>query len=363
MTRLSVLVCCVGLFTALAPSARAADPTFDEIKTALHDWRNSFSTIRVVWFGWNDKLTRNLIPGIDPNMPLDGNFGTREEFDWADFGAYVHRFDSLREAQVSSRSHRGNDGLQPWSATNTEGKPDHWFAIRREKPIPDRPIMSNVVKSALHGLWIPNLGMWLPDILEKHDSVALDRFEMREGVRHAVVRVEWESNRQEFWLSPDHGWLPDYSESFYRNKTDTGWGPAWEWIAEEFKTFGDKTLFPARGKLLSKQELMVDWRVHEVTVNLPLARADFGPPAPHVGTKIYNNVTGNFERHGISKQEAQSTQESVKTKTSPSALLPRSNAEIAIPASSLRKSQWLVAIFASLSIVAGIVLRRRSSGA
>ena len=333
-----LFVCCWLSWFALAAPAQAADPTFDELKAALKEWRRSFSTIRVVWYRWNDELTRNLIKGIDPNLPLEGNYGGREEFAWADFGAFTHSMDGISAGQITSRSHRGNDGSRPWDATSTQGQPDHWFEIRRWKPIPDRPILSNVVPCAIWGLWNPTLGLWLPDALEKETSVSLDRFEERNGVRHAVVRV----NHQEYWLNPNFGWLPSYSKG------------SWEWIADEVKTFDSNIRFPHRGKLLSKGELQMEWAIQEVELNVPRTRADFGPPAPNKGTKLYDHVTGNFEWHGVPKQ----TTRNAKPQSKPSSASPSGDAgEIAVASSSLGIVRWLLLAVAALSLLVGIVLR------
>ena len=331
-----LFVCCWLSWFVLAAPAHAADPTLDELKAALKEWRHSFSTIRVVWYTWYDDLTK----GIDSNTQLEGNYGGREEFTWADFGAFTYELNGVSAGQITFRQRYGNDGSRPWDAKSTEGQPDHWLEIRRWKPIPDRPLLSNKMKSAIWGLWNPTLGLWLPDALEKQTQVSLDRFEERNGVRHAVVRV----NNQEYWLNPNYGWLPSYSKG------------VWEWIADEVKTFDSNIRFPHRGKLLLNGKLQMKWAIQEVELNVPRTRADFGPPAPNQGTTLYDHVTGNFESHGVPKQATRNAKPQAKISSTTQA---DGAGEIAVASSSLGMVQWLLLVVAALSLIVGIVLRSR----
>lgn len=275
----------------LLPSPlRAADPDLPEIARRLQDWRRAFANIEVTYHAWNREHSARRFPEVKDLANLDGQFHRRHLLIWTDTGQ-IWREDWFYERGILvNRSLDGTNGTVVFSASMDRGKSmEEWTQIQVH-PVVGEP-KAGIVFEPLYLLWWKSGQEWLGDVLARGEDAELRGFQVREGVRCAVVEVKKRSIKDqdkfdlvEIWLDTEHDFLPRWFERDAAAEDPRGKlkppRSLRKFTILEFQNLENGRWFPRRGFLKSAgdDEPGNEWVVKEVRLNQVLAPARFEPP-------------------------------------------------------------------------------------
>jgi len=277
-------------------------PSLDTCIKALREWRSSWVTIRINAHEWNLEGLAECNPDADPKAPdYIEKHSPRHEFVWADWEATRCEIRTVMGGKEHYVTSRGTDGEQPWGSNSAMGNPSVLKHVQLYVPLQDRPLYSATIVVPIHGVWFNSPGWWLDEELQKKPYSVLG-WEKVDGHRCFKVYSSDGRNSKTLWLDPEIQYLPrkrmklglplpddtttkrEYADPF-TGKTE--WAYLYTWHATRISEV-DGILFPSRGTFDE-----VDWEIDHITVNEPLARSYFGPPAGQPGvTKFTDYVNG-----------------------------------------------------------------------
>ncbi len=135
-----------------------------------------------------------------------------------------------------------------------------------------RGLHSPAGPKALYGLWLDGEnGGWLGSVIERRDMELVGVADL-DGRLYVHIRSRGPHPR-DFWLDPEHGFLPVRVE----------WPRSTKFVVDEFFEPEPGFFFPKRGQFLHRHDEEVlqaeDWEVTAVELNRPIPAALWQPPA------------------------------------------------------------------------------------
>lgn len=274
---------------SICPSLRADEPAVDpqEALKQIQAWRKSFATIRIQWRSWHRKDFIDVNPGVDPDEALGRTDYSDYEFVWADWGAFREQLTVFKKGQAVFRDAMGTPGNRPWGADSKYGESvERWDHIQFFRPIPDRPLKSNIGFDGITGLWNSS-GEWFSDTLNKNGTLVFKGIEEVRGHRCLVAEFTQDNGVQTYWLDPNQQFLPQQYRVRWRSP-EGELSPGYLWTASEFQMLENGMSFPRRGNLIEVRRGPpgFEWVIDRVVLNESLPRSFFEAPKPQQGTRV-----------------------------------------------------------------------------
>lgn len=293
--------------TSCAPSHAAEEPTLDEIAEILRQWRRSFTTIQVAWHSWNREHFEARFSEVKELKELDGRFYIKQKWAWAENGILYRDMWHYESDHQVYHFMTGTDGRQPYRASSKyDGNQDGWDELHLHPKSSSQK--TGFGMEPLFQVWNQGSnGEWLGEMLSAENGYSLNGYETRDGTRCAVLTFTRPSLSPEvkhpattIWLDCEHGFLPRWTEQDFSKLGIPNAGDLFKYTVAEFQRLENAIWFPFHGFLKSStdREPGMEWVVKEVTVNAPLNPADYGPPKPTVGTKVFDYANNYTYRHG-----------------------------------------------------------------
>ncbi|MCI0540223.1 MAG: hypothetical protein L0Z50_33885 [Verrucomicrobiales bacterium] len=285
----------LSICPSLCADESAVEP--QEVLKQIQAWRKSFATIRIQWRSWHRKDFIDVNPGVDPDEALGRTDYSDYEFVWADWGAFREQLTVVKKGQAVFRTAMGTPGNRPWGADSKYGESvERWDHIQFFRPIPDRPLKSNIGFDGITGLWNSS-GSWFGDILAQSPNLVWSDYEELNGQRCLVVKVKNGDREDAYWLDPAEQFLPrQYRVSGPTPRADgSSFVGHWNtWTVAEFQLLAGGIAFPARGNLLEgdRGPPGFTWVIDRVVLNESLPRSFFEAPKPEQGTRVIDYDRG-----------------------------------------------------------------------
>jgi|GEM_PF-7070541 len=260
----------------------ADDALYDEVIDSLQEWRQSFSTLRIVYEVRN--IDQDYDGSFDLNAPPAADHVVwRYDFAWSEEGKIRARQERFMDRVRTRESIYGSDGTTNYEAhfnIEKDASPRlRELTLRRER------MPSPGMKFGIHplmGLWSNHSTQWLFEAFDQHGAEFLGFHEENRRFPAFLSRTtRYKFDREYSYLTRSRLPGPDSSNPdgllFY---------------VDEFRILEQGLPFPWSGRLLMGPEYKTRWQVFIAEPNVSLPKDFFAPPEPEKGTIVIDRIRG-----------------------------------------------------------------------
>jgi hypothetical protein len=255
----------VAAFVSRQGPAEEPRYTLEEVAARLHAWEARIDTLRV---------HAHTQPDPQAKMAVKAGVGgiKRDAYDdwiWTKSGRiHHHHWVTYDGRPTTMRSLSADSPSGSWTASFTNS-PD---GVTPSEVTPSAGRASGNVPTPLFGLWLGRArGGWLSSAIERG---MVELVEVAELDGRPCVHLRRNEGRysQDFWLDPEHDFLPVLVETPLSSK----------YIVEEFSEPEPGFFFPKRGRFLHRHDGEVlqaeDWEITAVELNQSIPPSLWDPP-------------------------------------------------------------------------------------
>lgn len=270
------------LFSGLTAVAADESPIVDAVSD-LEQWRQSFVNLRI-------RYVSRFHYDEPANLPFSSS-SLHCDWIWTEDRQFLEESTVYRDEVEESRQLVGMNGEVAFLAkyeTNGGGPSEALSLLMLNEA--ERVAMAGrqgAIVVPLEGLWIASRCVWLADVvgelpLTDGGPVVVEGVPCQRLSYAVTDYLEYV-----LALDPAHGYLP--REVTLVNSRDEG--GRHRYLVQEYQRVDPGLWFPWRGSFWGAN-LRQDWEVEDVELNAEVEPARFDPPAPKVGTQVFDGIKG-----------------------------------------------------------------------
>lgn len=310
-------VCSLLVMTHCGEVLAAEPPTLEEIGTALKKWNDAWVTLRLRFTYRNTEQYRNSVkdPVEKAKVHDDTVYDVVENL-WSDDLLWrrqivSHELGKAVSGHVQVMNPRSQIqfkymyGVKEDDAESISDLSVGRFQLLRQDP--SEPSPSSFGMSAempLSGIRDTHTNQWLWEPFA-HGEGEIVGTEDCGGVQCLHIKLRF----FDFWLDPEHGYLPRRIEYIPAPDAKPGSVPGYGQKVDEFRKLDEGIWFPWKGNRWQNYgppEEIIRWAVDEVVLNEPIDMKLFEPPEPDHGTFVIDKLTGQVFTKGFEENREHS---------------------------------------------------------